>query len=106
MPRIQRSSSARKGRSGRSGGARYMRKRRPCAFCVDKGKVLDYKESAGLRRFISEQGKIEPRRRTGTCARHQRALAQAIKRGRHLALLPYTAAHLRIYGAAESSTVA
>ena len=61
-----------------------------CSFCVDHMEYIDYKDVAKLRRFISERGKILPRRVTGTCAHHQRALTVAIKRARHLALLPYT----------------
>ncbi len=57
---------------------------------MDRAEFIDYKDVAKLRRFISERGKILPRRVTGTCARHQRALTVAIKRARHLALLPYT----------------
>ena len=62
-----------------------------CGFCVDKVEHIDYKDIARLRRYMSERGKILPRRVTGTCARHQRALTVAIKRARHLALLPYSA---------------
>jgi small subunit ribosomal protein S18 len=69
-----------------------------CAFCVDKVDNIDYKEPAKLRRFISERGKIEPRRKTGTCAWHQRRLATAIKRARILALVPFTAEHIRVTG--------
>ena len=72
----------------RWGGARYVPKRRFCSFCSDKVEVIDYKDTSKLRRYVSDRGKIEPRRRTGTCAKHQRALAVAIKRARHLALLP------------------
>ncbi len=69
---------------------RYRRPRKKvCAFCVDKNATIDYKDVAKLRRFISERGKIVPRRVTGTCAQHQRELTTAIKRARHLALLPY-----------------
>jgi small subunit ribosomal protein S18 len=75
-----------------------MQRRRVCAFCVDKIDKIDYKDVTTLRRFISEQGHINSRRRTGTCARHQRRLTLAIKRARHLALLPYTAEHIRRYG--------
>ena len=60
-------------------------------FCDDKGENIDNKYIARLRRYMSERGKILPRRVTGTCARHQRELTVAIKRARHLALLPYTA---------------
>ena len=66
-------------------------RKKVCGFCVDKEEHIDYKDIARLRRFMSERGKILPRRVTGTCARHQRDLTTAIKRARHLALLPYTA---------------
>ena len=66
-------------------------RRKVCAYCVDKVERIDYKDIARLRRYMSERGKILPRRVTGTCARHQRALTTAIKRARHLALLPYSA---------------
>jgi len=65
-------------------------KRRVCSFCVDKIPEVDYKEAAKLKRFTTERGKILPRRITGNCARHQRQLTVAIKRARHLALLPFT----------------
>jgi len=71
-------------------GARKGRKK-VCAFCVDRVEYIDYKDVAKLRRFISERAKILPRRVTGTCARHQRELTVAIKRSRHLALLPFSA---------------
>ena len=67
-------------------------------MCVDKMKVVDYKDVSFLRRFVSERARIEPRRKAGTCAKHQRALAQAIKRARHIALLPFAPAHLRRTG--------
>lgn len=67
----------------------YIRKPRVCQFCVDQVKVIDYKQGDMLRRYVMERGKIRPRRQTGTCAHHQRALAVAIKRARHLALLPF-----------------
>ncbi|MFN2135683.1 MAG: 30S ribosomal protein S18 [Candidatus Promineifilaceae bacterium] len=74
-------------------GTRERRSRRPrrriCAFCVDKVDVIDYKDHEMLRRFTNDFGRIRPRRQTGTCAKHQRALAVAIKRARHLALLPF-----------------
>ena len=66
-------------------------RKKVCGFCVDKVENIDYKDIARLRRYMSERGKILPRRVTGTCARHQRELTDAIKRARHLALLPYTA---------------
>ena len=82
-------------RPGGGGRGRFGARRKVCAFCVDKIDVIDYKDPVKLRRFISERGKIEPRRKTGTCARHQRRLTLSIKRARHLALLPYTADHIR-----------
>ena len=85
----------RKAESDKQGRARYVPRQKFCSFCRDKVETIDYKEPLKLRRYISDRGKIEPRRRTGTCARHQRALARAIKRARHLALLPYVAAHVR-----------
>ncbi|MGI6603815.1 MAG: 30S ribosomal protein S18 [Firmicutes bacterium] len=66
-------------------------KKRVCNFCVDKVEYIDYKEAGRLRRFITERGKILPRRITGNCARHQRQLTVAIKRARNVALLPFTA---------------
>ena len=66
-------------------------RKKVCGFCVVKVENIDYKDIARLRRYMSERGKILPRRVTGTCARHQRELTVAIKRARHLALLPYTA---------------
>ena len=80
------------------GGAKYVPPRRFCSFCADKVEVIDYKDPSKLLRYISGRGKITPRRRTGTCAKHQRAVAVAIKRARHLALLPYTLAHIRNMG--------
>ena len=66
-------------------------RRRVCAFCVDKITKIDYKEHQRLRDFVSDRGKILKSRMTGTCARHQRALSEAIKRARQVALLPFTA---------------
>ena len=65
-------------------------RRKVCQFFADKTEVIDYKDVAKLRKFISERGKIQPRRMTGTCAKHQRELATAIKRARTIALLPYS----------------
>ena len=76
----------------------YRPKRKVCEFCSDQGKKIDYKDPATLRLYISGRGKIEPRRRTGICAKHQRTLAQAIKRARHLALLPYVPDHIHKTG--------
>lgn len=69
---------------------RGRRKKRVCTFCADKIDHIDYKDVGKLRRLVSERGKILPRRITGSCAKHQRALTVAIKRSRHIALLPYT----------------
>ena len=69
----------------RGGGKR----RKVCAFCVDKVECIDYTDAAKLRRFTSERAKILPRRTTGTCAMHQRQLTEAIKRARQIALLPF-----------------
>ena len=73
-------------RSGRKGH------RKVCQFCVDKVEYIDYKDVARLRRYMSERAKILPRRVTGTCARHQRALTVAIKRARQVALVPFVTA--------------
>ena len=73
-----------------AGGKRFFVHPRVCQFCTEKNTVIDYKQAEMLRRFVSEDGKIRPRRQTGTCARHQRLLTVAIKRARHLALLPFT----------------
>ena len=70
--------------------AKPKRRKKVCAFCADKIYNIDYKDVSRLRRFIRERAKILPRRMTGTCAKHQRQLTQAIKRARHVALLPYT----------------
>lgn len=75
-----RSERPQRGRKGR---------RKVCGFCVDKIDNIDYKDAARLRRFMSERAKILPRRVTGTCARHQRAMTVAIKRSRHIALIPF-----------------
>ncbi len=72
------------------GGGPRKGRRKVCSFCVDKADYIDYKDVAKIRRFISERGKILPRRVTGTCAQHQRALTVSIKRARHLALLPFS----------------
>lgn len=66
------------------------RRKKVCAFCANENAVIDYKDTATLGKYISERGKIYPRRITGTCAKHQRAITVAIKRARHVALLPYT----------------
>jgi small subunit ribosomal protein S18 len=79
-------------------GRKFTPRRKVCQFCVDKIKEVDYKDLVRLRRFLSERGKIEPRRKTGTCAAHQRSLNIALKRARQLALLPFTAEHIRVTG--------
>ena len=71
--------------------ARPRKRKKVCNFCVDKVTSIDFKDSAKLRRYTSERGKILPRRTTGTCAAHQRQLTVAIKRARAIALLPYVA---------------
>lgn len=85
-------------RPPRPEGRRYAPRRKVCAFCVDHLDHIDYKDLERLSRYISERGMIEPRRKTGTCMWHQRRLALAIKRARHLALLPYTQAHMWTMG--------
>lgn len=69
---------------------RRRTRRKVCQFCVDKVEHIDYKDSGKLRKFLSEKGKILPRRISGNCAKHQRQMTTAIKRARHIALLPYT----------------
>ena len=85
---------ARARKKARKGKKRMFQRRKVCRFCADKKLVLDYKEAKTLRLFISETGKITPRRISGTCAKHQRQLALAIKRARQIALLPYAAKHI------------
>ena len=87
------------GRPGGPGGpggrprGRFARRRKVRAFCVEKVTHIDYKEIDKIRRFVSERAKIEPRRRTGVCAKHQRALRTAIQRARQIALVPFVAYH-------------
>lgn len=76
-------------RDGRSKGKTYFRKK-VCRFCANKAKI-DYKDTDALRRYMTERGKILPRRITGTCAKHQREVAKAIKRARSISLLPFVA---------------
>ena len=96
---VAREATKPRGRSNSKwGGGKYAPKRRFCAFCANKVEEIDYKNITMLRGYISDRGKINPRRRTGTCARHQRALAMAIKRARHLALLPYAPEHIHRMG--------
>jgi small subunit ribosomal protein S18 len=77
------------------GPRRFFARPRECQFCTDKSATINYKQVEVLRRFISDDGKIRPRRQTGACAKHQRALAVAIKRARHIALLPFNSEVLR-----------
>lgn len=82
------------GRKERGGDSKESRIRKPrrksCNFCIDKVESIDYKDVSKLRKYISERGKILPRRVSGNCAKHQRRLTEAIKRARHIVLLPYT----------------
>jgi small subunit ribosomal protein S18 len=83
--------SAAKAKEGEKGGRRtFFRRRRVCKFCVEKIDYISYKDVRLLAPFIPERGKIQPRRISGVCAKHQRALQQAIKRARQIALVPYT----------------
>ena len=84
-------------KTGREKPRRFAFKPKVCAFCAEKADI-DYKDIARLRRYVSDRGKIQPRRRTGVCAKHQRRLALAIKRDRYLALLPYTPDHVQRLG--------
>ena len=75
---------------GGPGERRFFAKPKVCQFCADKTLTIDYKKVDLLKRYITEDGKIRPRRQTGACARHQRVVAGAIKQARHIALLPFT----------------
>jgi small subunit ribosomal protein S18 len=77
------------------GPRRFFARPRECPFCTDKNLSIDYKKVEVLRRFLSDEGKIRPRRQTGVCAKHQRELAVAVKRARHLALVPFAGEFLR-----------
>jgi len=82
------------GREGRGGGKRRGggggRRKRVCRFCADKSLRIDYKDPYSLRYFITDRGRVVPRRISGTCAKHQRRVSQAIKRARNVALMPFT----------------
>jgi len=83
----------------RTGGGpprRRFGRRKVCRFCAEKGLTIDYKDVRTLGNFLSERGKIVPRRISGTCAAHQRALTEALKRARQMALLPYSDAHRQL----------
>lgn len=84
-------------RSSRSSGGRrrFTRRRRTCHFCAEKINSLDYKQVDLLKRYIKEDGRIRPRRETGACAKHQRMVAGAVKRARHMAILPFAADNWR-----------
>ncbi len=82
---------SRGGRGGRRGGGRRMHRRKICRFCIEKTDLIDFKDVKLLQNYIPERGKIVPRRISGSCATHQRMLAEAIKRARNIALLPYAA---------------
>lgn len=75
-----------------------VRTRRVCPFCAENARELDYKQIDVLRRYVSERGQIRSRRKTSLCAKHQRRLAEAVKRARFTALSPYTGEHIRLYG--------
>lgn len=77
-------------RNSRGGQRRFYSRPKFCQFCSDKEQTIDYKKADLLKRFITDDGKIRPRRQTGNCAKHQREVAAAIKRARHIALLPFT----------------
>lgn len=74
----------------RNGGKMRRGRKKVCAFCVEKATEIDYKDVPKLKKYITERGKILPRRISGTCAKHQRTLTEAIKRSRNIALLPFT----------------
>ncbi len=78
-------------RQGGGGGKMRKPKKRVCNFCIDKVEHIDYKDISKIRRYITERGKIIPRRISGNCAKHQRQLTVAIKRARNIAFLPFTA---------------
>lgn len=80
------------GRGGGGGGGRRMHRRKVCRFCIEKVDLIDFKDVKMLQNYIPERGKILPRRISGSCATHQRMLAEAIKRARNIALLPYATA--------------
>lgn len=85
MPRFTRT-----GKGHDSGKKRVYMRKRVCRFCQDQNIEIDYKDPKMLKHFITERGKIMPRRMTGTCANHQRKLKEAIKMARHIAFLPFT----------------
>lgn len=94
----ERKSNDSNNRGNRSGNNKFQRRprrnnrrrKKVCSFCVDKSEKIDYKDVAKLRRYVTERGKILPRRISGNCAKHQREVTAAIKRARNIALLPFT----------------
>ena len=77
--------------SGKRGSSKFRKaKRKVCSFCIDKAKSIDYKDINKIRKYVTERGKILPRRMSRNCAKHQRQLTEAIKRARNIALLPFT----------------
>ena len=90
MPENKRDRDRDRDKSQRGGFRGRRRKRKVCSFCVDKADSIDYKDVLKLRKYLSERGKILPRRASGNCAKHQRQMTRAIKRARHIALLPYS----------------
>lgn len=80
-------------RPARTGDAVYIKRKKVCSMCVNKQDSLDYKDTESLLKFISERGKILPRRVTGTCAKHQRVVSEAVKISRQVALLPYVSSY-------------
>jgi small subunit ribosomal protein S18 len=93
---VQRRSEGAPRRDRAGGRGERPTRRKICQFCHDHTREIDYKDASRfMKRYISDRGKIEPRRKTGTCAKHQRRLTVALKQARHMALLPYTAEHIR-----------
>ena len=85
------------GRRGGGGRGRFYARRKVCGFCVNKVKHIDYKNIEVLKNYVSDRFKMDARRKSGTCSRHQRALAAAIKRARIIALLPFSPNHVGMY---------
>ncbi len=96
MQRRSESGPRRERRDGGAGRGERSTRRKICQFCHDHVREIDYKDANRfIKRYISDRGKIEPRRKTGTCAKHQRELSGSLKQARFMALLPYTAEHIR-----------
>ncbi len=88
----------RRGGGGNRGSWRFRSRRKVCQFSADKLAYIDYKDIGRIRRYVSDRGKIDSRRKTGTRPRYQRMLSRAIKRAQFMALIPYTSAHVRLSG--------